>query len=310
MTVLAPDALTTFLAENSLQHYHVTPLPMDASKRCYYRLEGAKMLLMCCPISEKPREFVKVSALLNEIGLSAPKVVAQKEDLFLIEDFGDLTYRKALTTIEPLILYSHATDVLIHIKNTLKSQPEGIPSYDLETMVRESLLFIEWYSDLMVHKNTYEAIWTELLQQLRVPSTLILRDYHIDNLFYLESYPSPKVCGVIDFQDAVWGPVGYDLISLTRDARTTVPATVGDFVTEKYITSFDIDLHEPIYQACKILNMQRQLRIMGVFSRLSKRDKKHHYLDYLPRVTGYILEGLEDPLFKQLKQWLNSHHVF
>ena len=302
-------ALDLFLKSVGIGSVRIIPLPIDASKRYYYRLEGLEKLVMVCPSSEKPEQFLHMSALLSNIGLRAPKVLAQAKDFYLIEDFGTQTDRYALNKSNRQELYTLATDVLIHLKEILTTQPSFVPTYNTETLLLEATLFTEWHKNLRPYTADYIAIWKDLLCHIDAPKGLILRDVHIDNLFYLPQYEGLMACGLIDFQDAVWGPVGYDLVSLTGDARVDVPEDLRQFLKERYRGSFPTYQQENIDKTSIILDMHRQLRILGVFSRLSKRDHKHQYSHHIPRILEYVRHHLENPLFKDLKQWLQNHEA-
>ncbi len=302
--------LYDFLHKNGLASAPLEALPMDASKRHYYRVQGENKLVMVCPPCQKPEQFINVSAFLKTIGLNAPCVLAKENDFYLIEDFGQNTYRKAMGKTPPKELYTLATDVLIHLKERVREKPSFVPVYDMQMFLNEAAIFPEWYKGIPAHLPCYLGIWKDLLSTLEVPECVILRDYHIDNLFYLPAFQGLKACGLIDFQDAVFGPVGYDLVSLLFDARTDVPQNLVDFLMDRYITTFPAAKQSALERACTILNMHRQLRILGVFSRLSQRDGKHHYLQYVPRILTYVRTLFKNPLFKDLKRWCDAKGGF
>ncbi|MBX9976838.1 MAG: phosphotransferase [Alphaproteobacteria bacterium] len=304
-------ALGGFLRNAGIpENVPITALPMDASRRYYYRLEGEKKLVMVCPSSEKPEQFTKMSALLNDMDLCAPKVLAVEGDFYLVEDFGNTTYSTVLKDENRKDLYMLAVDVLLHIKEKAIDKPNFLHAFTPQVLLDEVMVFTQWYKDgLTQNAKSFRDIWHALLETVDVPHTLILRDYHKDNLFYLQGNNGLRACGLIDFQDAVWGPVTYDLVSLINDARVDVPDDLRTYLRTRYFDAFPRELHAKLDHASQILDMQRQLRILGVFKRLSLRDGKHHYLNYIPRILSYVTRGLEYLPFRPLQQWIQDHDV-
>lgn len=324
--LLVPDAFLQLLARNNLPHT-LRALPMDASRRCYYRLEDTTRntplpLIMECPVSEKPQQFMVISDYLRMMGLRAPKVIDGEGDFFLIEDFGQETYRHYLTKAhhdeeKQYALYNLAVDVLIEIATKATIQPPFLPTYSVDVFLQEAYVFTTWVLGVDDEHHPavveYGALWKALLKHIDLTYTFVHRDFHIDNLFYLENdrplqgRTSLQSCGLIDFQDGLWGPLGYDFVSLINDARVDVPEPLRQHLTKRYVGYFPKNLQEKLLMAFSIMDMHRQLRIVGVFHRLKKRDGKNHYEQYLPRVWGYIQKSIHDPLFYDLKKWLITY---
>ncbi len=305
-------AVYSFLKGCGISNPTLTLLPRDASKRYYYRVNGAKLLVMVADETQKPEQFKRISHILLNIGLHAPRVHAEYENFYLIDDFGTGTYRKTLTDENRKELYEQATDVLIHIATTLTSPLEGISHYTADVILNELMLFLEWHVDLSSTESTpsFTKIWQDYLSQIEGPQTLILRDYHIDNLFYFPQEEGLKKVGLIDFQDGVFGPASLDLVSLTEDARTDVPENLRTSVTKRFMEAFPSAQHASMTRTAKIIDLARQLRILGVFSRLAKRDGRLHYLDHAPHLNNYVKQHLKDPFFKEFAHWCRSHDLF
>lgn len=324
--LFVPKALCNLLNRHHLSQ-SVKALPMDASRRCYYRLIGSNgnrslPLVMECPESEKPQQFVLIAHYLRKMGLRAPNILDHEGDFFLIEDFGKGTYRYHVTGAQydekkHYALYTLAVDVLIEIIQKATIKPQFLPTYTMDVFLQEARVFTEWVlgweNDHHPGAKEYQSLWMQLLSDMHLPHTFVHRDFHIDNLFYLEDEGSLangvslNACGLIDFQDGLWGPIGYDFVSFINDARIDVPEALRQHLINRYLSCFPMDRRDQMLRQFSIMDMHRQLRIVGVFHRLRKRDGKTHYEQYLPRVWGYIQRNIQDPWFYDLKKWLMAH---
>lgn len=314
-TALSNDVIDLFLKKHGYGDCVQSTIPRDASKRQYMRLEGAKRLLMISPESEKPAQFMAVGDLLNRAGLSTPKFFeTQPEyDLYLLEDFGEYTYRKALSASEDeAALYTLAVSTLTHIAETITTKPDFLKTYDHTTALTEAMLFTTWFGDGFSEsaQTDFRGIFEGILQPFQMPMTIMLRDYHMDNLFYLKDRVGVKQCGLIDFQDAMWGPVGYDLISLTHDVRRDMDEPLREILRAQYLSLFDKDMHGHLDHTFDVLNLARHFRIFGVFSRLAKRDGKPHYLDHFPRMISHVRHLFkQNSYFRELASWCDAHRI-
>ncbi|MDA0238671.1 MAG: phosphotransferase [Proteobacteria bacterium] len=239
--------------------------------------------------------------------------------LLLLEDLGDLTYSRALAQGESeMELYSRAVDVLvdIHRRHIAVSVPNGLALYDEDKLVNESLLFTDWYMPQVIGHPTrasdrlqFQEIWYRLFQLLEdVPDTLVLRDFHADNLMWLPDRKGLAACGLLDFQDAVVGKPVYDLMSLLEDARRDLTPGVAHRMLDRYygaLPNFDRKLHETAYA---ILGAQRHCKVIGIFTRLAERDSKYEYLLHIPRVWKLLSHACRHPVLAPLKSWLD-HQV-
>src|SRR5690606_23666403 len=207
-------------------------LAADASFRRYDRLarDGERAVLVDAP---PPQENVKIfhhiAECLLDVGLSAPRPLAMDAEAgsLLLEDFGDRTFTRALKAgADEVELYRLATDTLVALHQRWGTEDAGLPPYDAERLLAEAALLVDWFLPATtgrptpaVQRDAYLAAWREVLPaMLAVPHKLVLRDYHVDNLMVLEGRENVARCGLLDFQDAVIGPIIYDLVSLLEDA--------------------------------------------------------------------------------------------
>jgi hypothetical protein len=297
------------------------PLAGDASFRRYDRLEGGgrrAVLMDAPPPHEDVRPFLAIARLLHGLGLSAPSILAEDvaAGLLLLEDFGDRTYTRLLAAGEAeLTLYALAVDVLIELHRGFSVAGSAAPSYDDQRLLAEAALLVDWYLPAITGNPTdaalreeYLGLWRDLLPVARdVPENLVLRDYHVDNLMLVEGRTGIAACGLLDFQDAVIGPVTYDLVSLLEDARRDVSAGIVAAMLDRYLMAFpDID-RAAFAASYAVLGAQRNCKIVGIFTRLCVRDGKPIYLQHIPRVWRLIEQDLRHPALAPVARWLDRH---
>jgi len=298
------------------------PLAGDASFRRYYRLsggEGRAVLMDAPPPQEDVAPYIAVSTYLRELGLSAPEILAAAlhNGFLLIEDFGDDTYTRLLDRVaEEASLYTLAVDTLIELQRLVESRGiPNLPAYDETLLLAEAALLLDWYFPSALGapsssslRNEYLAAWHEVLPLAALSvDTLVLRDYHVDNLMLLPHRSGAQACGLLDFQDAVRGPPSYDLVSLLEDARRDVPDTLRDAMVERYLASFPRLDRSAFLDSAAILAAQRNCKILGIFTRLWKRDGKPGYLVHIPRVWRLLERELQHPALAPVARWLDYH---
>lgn len=295
-----------------------TFLAGDCSFRTYFRLYTQKpwfapqvVLMDAPPPEEDIRPFLKIAALLTKHGVRAPKVYAfEPEDgLMLLEDFGDITYRRALLEgASQKSLYQKAIEVLLQLE-TIPLQ-EDVPSFGIKALLKEMGSFWNWGMETPLEPALQaEAleVWRKTLAPLETHHSkrpvLVLRDYHVDNLMVLKGN-GKESCGVLDFQDAGFGFQAYDVMSLLQDVRIEISdsfeAEMKSYYLNRQPKGFDRDGFEKSYT---LLGLQRASKILGIFLRRIKRDQKIEMQTYLPRVWHEIEKGLASPLAKDLKLW-------
>jgi aminoglycoside/choline kinase family phosphotransferase len=254
------------------------------------------------PDKESCAQFVRVAGLFAEAGVHVPAIHAQDlaQGFLLLSDLGDTTYLSALDERSAGALYGHALDALIRIQ--LASRPGALPDYDRGLLEKEMRLFPEWYVSRQLRReltttqaetleNAFSAIIANNLAQARV---FVHRDYHSRNLMVCDPCP-----GILDFQDAVYGPVTYDLVSLLRDAYIAwEEERVIDWTVRYWEKARSARLpvageFADFYRDFEWMGVQRQLKVLGIFARLSLRDGKNGYLKDQPRVMGYLRRTCE-----------------
>ena len=318
------DAADSFLESVGWADAARSTLAGDASFRRYERLQqpnGDRAVLMDAPPQQEDvRPFVCIDEHLLSLGLSAPRILAKDEDrgFLLLEDFGDQTYTRLLReNHNEQQLYELAIDALIHLhaRPSETAVPDGIGDYSETRLIEEVDRLHVWYLPLIDAPAlsgqalaTYTQIWHDLLPQAwTVPLSLVLFDYHVDNLMLLPDRDGFAACGLLDFQDGVRGPVTYDLMSLLEDARRDIdPALVAAMKT-RYLAAFP-DIDSALFQqSWAVMAAQRHIRVIGTFARLKLRDNKSTYLVHMPRLWRYMDQCLTHPLLAPLKAWLDEH---
>jgi aminoglycoside/choline kinase family phosphotransferase len=296
------------------------PLAGDASFRRYVRLErpdGAGAMLMDAPPpQEDVRPFVGVDAHLRRLGFSAPEILAAdlEDGLLLLEDFGDATFTRVLAAGgDEMPLYELAVDLLIGLHRQKEAAAE-LPEYDDARLLDEAVLLVDWFLPAALgappsagDRADYLELWRAVLPAARrVPRTLVLRDYHVDNLMQLEGRRGLAACGLLDFQDAVIGPAPYDLISLLEDARRDIAPTLVETMVARYLAAFpDLD-RDDFDASMAILGAQRHAKVIGIFTRLDRRDGKPVYLRHIPRVWRLFERNLGHPALAGIKRWVDA----
>jgi N-acetylmuramate 1-kinase len=314
--------MSAFLAAQGWGELEPVPLAGDASFRRYFRLRGTArraVVMDAPPPQEDVRRYIAVAALLLELGFSAPKVFATDaaNGFLLIEDFGDDTYTRLLAHgADEEALYVLAVDTLIALHQAVarRGTPD-LPRYDAERLLAEAALMADWYAPAALGsplrhsvREEYLAAWRAVLPHASMlTDTIVLRDYHIDNLMLLPDRSGVRSCGILDFQDAVCGPPTYDLVSLVRDARRDVPTALRDMMIERYLGAFPAVSRLDFRRSAAIHAAQRNCKILGIFTRLWKRDGKPAYLGHVPRIWRLLDEELGEPALAPVKRWFDRH---
>jgi aminoglycoside/choline kinase family phosphotransferase len=263
--------------------------------------------------------FVAAAHYLRGFGLAAPDIYAADpaQGFLLLEDLGDDLYADVLAAgADEPALYAAAIDALavLHAEDAPAALAAGKPlfAYDETALVAEAQLLADWFLGAALgrkieaeEREEHRNLWRAALAPLAsAPRVFVHRDYHAQNLFWLPSRSGPARVGMIDFQDAVAGAPAYDLISLLEDARRDVSAELGQAMVSRYLARSDAGANADAFRAtAALLAAQRNAKIIGIFARLAIRDAKPRYLDYLPRVWGYMERDLEHPALHTLKAW-------
>ena len=298
----------------------------DASFREFFRLyKGKKTSIIVTAKKERFKNLIAYSAInkfLKTKGIHTPRLISQhfREGIMEIEDFGDKTLLDYVKQSKnKLPVYKKCVDVILKIQKIKPIRKIKLDSkkyfnlnfYSLGSLHKESNLFFDWYLSGVIGKKKSlkwkKIIKTELnklYQKIFFKNQFIVhRDFHVSNIM-----PVNEKLGLIDTQDAILGNPMYDLVSLVDDVRVKVPSQIKDKTFKYYLKKCSIK-NKQIYflkNDFDILSVQRNLKILGIFYRLFKRDKKHQYLKYLPYTWRLIELRMKNKLFKNLKLLLNK----
>jgi aminoglycoside/choline kinase family phosphotransferase len=284
----------------------LAPASADASFRRYLRATfdtGETLVVMDAPPShEDVRPWLGVQRLFREAGTHVPEVIAEdvERGFLLLSDLGSTTYLTALTDANADGHYRAAIDALARIQ--LASRPDRLPRYDRDLLKRELDLFPDWYLARHVGLSLSESQQAELASvfekilavNLAEPAVYVHRDYHSRNLMVAE--PNP---GIIDFQDAVFGPISYDLVSLFKDAYLEWPEErVLDWLIRYWQGARRAGLpvrpdFGDFHRDYEWMGVQRHVKVLGIFARLYHRDGKDGYLKDMPLVAKYLRAACE-----------------
>ncbi len=309
-------------ANNSLTNMELTPLTGDAGFRRYYRVNTLPPMLAvdAPPENENSRQFVELAQYLRSRGIGVPAVAAAdcEQGFLLIEDFGDQLLQQELETSPSAAtgLYGEALMQLLALQQS-PDQSALIPRYDRRVLGRELRQFTDWFTGELLNyaltteeqqliTDTFKKLEDSALEQ---PQVLVHRDFHSRNLLLRPD----GALGVVDFQDAVWGPITYDLVSLLRDCYLRWPAEqVQQWALGYGNMAVDAGLLPNVDRGQYLrwfdwMGLQRHLKVLGIFARLALRDGKTRYLNNLPLVIRYLLEAAAPyPELKRFSQWFEQ----
>lgn len=322
-TTREQDLAHWFAGWTGLPEPQLAPVAGDASFRRYFRVATGERALILCdspPDTEKNPEFVRISRAFASAGVRVPAIVQYDESrgFFALEDLGDQLLLPQLNDESVDRFYRQALTLL---KNIALADPESmqLPAYDRETLSREMRLFPEWFCEKLLNlaatpasRDVFAAAENLLCEAaLGQRKVVVHRDFHSRNLMLL----SDGSLATIDYQDAVLGPVTYDLVSLLRDCYVRwEPARVREWMRSYHeaLRLDGVELPEIAQFQCDFdwMGLQRHIKVLGIFSRLYLRDAKPAYLGDLPLVLQYVQEVLaaypREPALSDLAQWMND----
>ncbi len=316
MTNKINNNLKKFIKVNNLEKYKLIKLKQDASTRKYYRIKDKNIIIMESIQNENNnKEFVKLSNYLNSIKFSAPKVLIKNHSkgLYLIEDFGNLTFTNAIKQkIKEETLYLNAIKMLVKLQN--HNNLPNIPKYSYSNLFKELNIFIKWYfKEININLtnealNKWNILWKKALKNINDNNqTLVLRDFHADNLFWLPNRKNIKKIGLIDFQDALIGHITYDISSLLEDVRRNVSLKTKNAALEKFIKLKKIKDKNLFYKNYYTITAQRNAKIVGIFIRLARKEKKYKYLKLVNRAMKIFLYSLHKANQNDLLNWIHTN---
>lgn len=312
-----------FLEQTEWAGASIEPMGADMGLRRYARLikNGKRALFMdtsACGERESLNYFIEIAEYLRSIGVQTPEIYAQdlKLNCAIIEEMGQKSFGdKIKEGYAPEQTYKMATDALVTIQENSQSNDLDLSDYT-QTVLRHNLCqFVEYYIPKVTSINPDENLlssFNEVLNEIwdnlpPCPMGFCHADYHLENLMW---YPqSDAGYGVIDFQDAIWGFKGYDLLNLLEDARQTVPADIKVEMRNLYCANMSVTEREVFDQWYALMSMHFHCRVIGLFIKFARESGGTEFLAHIPRLQGYITENLKNPIFKPLKDWLESHNI-
>lgn len=323
-TVSREEEIAVFLADYFTKGYSsIFPIPGDAGLRSYFRIidfNNQSYILMDCPVwycSIEP--FIVMAEHLIISGFSAPRILAHElsKGLLLLEDFGDISVNKLLNTIDAdsikqESIYFKLVELIIAVQNI--RPPATMNKLNNHFLLQELAVFVDYYVPYSLkrtltspERKEFTTIWQEILENRYITeqNSLILMDYHVDNIMFLPEKVGLSQFGLLDFQDALLGSPVYDLVSLLEDARIEVSRDLAISAITYFAKLKNIST-EAVIHDYHILGAQRNLRILGVFARKYLKDENASYLQYLPRVLKYLEYDLSHPATRKLRLWLTS----
>ena len=291
----------------------IRPASADASFRRYFRVTdsntGKTLIVMDAPPEKEDCEpFIHITRLLRSVNVNAPDIITMdlEQGFLLMDDLGNRQYLDHLDESSSNDLYSDALMALVNMQRI----QDHLPPYDKQRLRDEMGLFEPWYLNRHLgirlddqQKSVLDSIYDLLIESaLEQPQVFVHRDYHSRNLMLVdENNP-----GVIDYQDAVIGPVTYDLVSLFKDCYIEWPRNKVEHWLDQYLQLTPIELPVDRIQFIRwfdLMGVQRHLKVLGIFARLNYRDGKSQYLDDLPLTLKYVVDACNQ--YQELKPLLN-----
>jgi len=305
-----PPGAPSFLAAHGWGGATIAPLAGDASFRRYFRVtdsERQAVLMDAPPPHEDTAPFVAMARWLKEQGFLAPAILAldAAQGLVLLTDLGDVRLRETVDAdpASELALYGAAIDLLVDLTRRAAAP---LPAYDRAVLHREAALFVDWYCPAVgvePDRAGYIAAWDAVFDHaLAGEPVTVLRDYHAENLMLVGD---ERRLGLLDFQDALAGHPAYDLVSLLQDARRDVSVAVETTMLDRYRAATGAD--DAFMAAYHVLGAQRNAKIVGIFTRLWRRDDKPRYAGLCPRVWACLERDLAQPVLAPVARWFDAN---
>jgi hypothetical protein len=302
-------------------NFQLLPASSDASFRRYFRViekDTTYILMDAPPEHEELEPFVQIANILNSNGVNAPHVFAESTEhgFLLLTDFGNQSLLSVINKENATSLYQLAINELINIQK-IKSDVEDIPTYDNSLLLNEMALFSRWFLNTHLKieapdilDSIFEILISNATEQ---PQVLVHRDFHSRNLMVIDD----KTLGVIDFQDAVIGPISYDLVSIFRDCYISWPEHDIDSWLNNYVENAKHNniLDSTVTQSqfkrwFDFMGLQRHIKVLGIFCRLYYRDGKSNYLNDLPLTLRYVIDvASRYPEFSKLVDFLKHPKI-
>jgi len=302
MSEKVKEQISNWIKKITTESFEIERASTDASFREYYRIifsESSKIVMYAPPQKEGLRDFVKINEKMSMAKINVPKIyeIDEQQGLLLMTDFGKDTYLDVLNKETVFCLYTDAIDV-IHIMQT-NIQSDNLKDFDKEEQNKEVQIFTEWFlgNHMKIKKDDYassglsEALENVLDRINTIPKSFIHRDFHSRNLMVTKS----RNPGVLDFQDAMLGPITYDLVSLLRDCYVSWEDDLIESMCKTFIQKMDSNkiTQEEFFYWFDITGLQRHIKAIGIFCRLNYRDNKSNYIQDIPRTMNYVKKILD-----------------
>ncbi len=321
------DERAAFLDRTGWRDANPLPIGEDGALRHYFRLiknDRTAVLMESIPDDVPDAtpghmigDFLRIAALLRSVGLNAPEIYETDEaaGYVLLEDFGDRSFKGVLKDGMPAEdIYTLAVDTLAAMQHAIPQRGIELPLY-YDSHVHTGLIrLVDWYRPVVRGVQNedaaaagYLAAWRAVEKDLPpCPQGFLHVDYHVKNLMYLPERTGLMRCGILDFQGAMWGPLPYDLANLLEDARYDIPVALRRNMLAHYCRDMNAEEAEAFRLWYRVLATQFHCRVIGQFIRLAVWGGKTRYLDYLPRLAGYIDAALADPVLMPLRRWVDE----
>ena len=309
----------SLITSSGIDNYKITILPNDVSKRIYYRVstKNKNYIVMNATLEKDSLlPFIKIAEFLKKNNLRAPSIINKNLDagFLLLEDFGTNSFNKTLAEHpdKETNLYTNAVEVLAQLYH-VDIQNLDVEEHNSDLLNQGLQVFIDWYAKELIPKNKlsdasneFFNIFNQLYSKITSKKVIALRDYHADNLMILDN----NQIGLLDFQDARVSYPAYDLVSLLEDARRQVPLSLEQDMITKYLELLPEINKDDFLNSYYILGIQRNLRIIGLFHRLNKRDNNPKYTQFIPIVWSYVVHNIKQLILTDLFQWFNKYDLF
>tara|TARA_R110002095_G_scaffold63401_2_gene53498 strand:- start:227 stop:1258 length:1032 start_codon:yes stop_codon:yes gene_type:complete len=309
--------------ERDLGVSDLTPLPRDVSPRQYFRgqKDGQGVIVMVYPdADEESRKelmhFIQIGGALSAHNIKTPQAldVREAQCSAVLEDLGTVSFGRALheRIIDQQTLYTLATDLLIRMRDV--SGVQDLPFYEDSRIYANRRQMIDYYMTLKRGAQAREAtvqsflsVWDEIEKSLPpCPQSFVHGDYHLENLMYSAREEGVNRCALIDYQDALTGPMPYDLVNLIEDARIDIPQEIHQAMLTRYCAGMSDEDRAAFLTWFRVLAMQFHGRVIGLFIKLAAEQGRDSYLIHIPRLQNYIKKSLADPVLAPLKQWFEK----
>lgn len=321
--IVENDDFSVFLNQAGWGDSSVISLTGDAGLRRYFRLEKGSDKALLMDMSRSGYEagleaYVSVAGYLEEKGIRVPEIyeLSLESGLAVIEDMGETSFGDVRKSgKEHDRLYEIATDVLIKIRSRAKSNDLQLGMYKEGRIFSRLIQFVDFYMPAVTKQETtddnraeFREVWARIENNLPpCPMGFCHADYHLENLVWRPE--SDNKYGLIDFQDAFWGFIGYDLLNLLEDARVSVPENLKAAMKDRYCAEMDASERAIFENWYVVLSAHFHCRVLGLFVKLYVERGMDQYLVHIPRLQDYVKKNLENPVLSPLKEFVEKHNI-